>query len=65
MNIEIKNASITYVSKDNCEITINMEQNSKNEGPCYEFSSDYVKFEYLEDILELVEDFKSRIYKCK
>lgn len=63
MDIEIKNASITYVPKEGSEITIIMEQNPKTGEYSYGFSSDFAKFKNLEDIVELVEDFKSRIKK--
>lgn len=63
MGIEIKNASITYVLEESSEITITMEQNLKTREHSYEFLPDFSKFENLEDIVELVEDFKSRIKK--
>ena len=63
MGIEIKNASITYVLEEGSEITITMEQNLKTGEHSYEFLPDFSTFENLEDIVELVEDFKSRIKK--
>jgi hypothetical protein len=61
MDIKIKDASITYVLKEDSEVTITMEQSPKTGEYSYEFSSDYVKFEDLKDMVELIEDFKSRI----
>lgn len=61
MDKKITNASITYSTKDDAQFTITAEEASKTGKLQYEISADYVKFNSLEEIIELVEDFKSRL----